>query len=405
VFKKLAISYSDSFKGLSKEVWWLALITLINRAGTMVVPFLSLYLTESKGFTLGEVGWIMTAFGLGSVCGSWLGGYLNDRFGSYPTMVFALLSSGILFIVLQYMDSFWSIAGAIFFVLLFADIFRPAMFVALRAYSKPENQTRSLTLIRLAINLGFAAGPVVGGFLIYQIGYESLFWVDGITCFAAVILMLRVLNPKRTIQRKEEINDSPALVYSDWKYLLFCFGTMTFGIVFFQYFSTVPVYFSQEFKLSEEYIGLLLGFNGFLVFLLEMPIIHSIEKKKNSNLKYVNIGMFLLIISFLFLIVFPTIFWLWIVIVFMSVSEMLFFPFSNAYAMERSKRGKMGQYMALYSIAFSFAHIFGHNSGLQLIEAFGFSRTWWIMIAISALGIAVFAIIGNSDKRKTVKND
>ena len=42
--KTLFNNYLNTFKGLSKEVWWLALITLINRAGTMVIPFLSLYL-------------------------------------------------------------------------------------------------------------------------------------------------------------------------------------------------------------------------------------------------------------------------------------------------------------------------------------------------------------------------
>lgn len=404
MFAKLASSFTDSFKGLSKEVWWLAFITLINRAGTMVIPFLSLYLTESKGFSLGQVGWIMSAFGLGSVCGSWIGGYLNDRFGSYPTMIFALLSSGFLFIVLQFMDSFWSIAILIFFVLLCADTFRPAMFVALKAYSKPENQTRSLTLIRLAINLGFAAGPVVGGILIHQIGYGSLFWVDGLTCFLAVLLMLRVLHPKRTVQRVEEILKSPVSAYSDLKYILFCIGTMTFGIVFFQYFSTVPVYFSQEFKLSEEYIGLLLGFNGLLVFLLEMPIIHGIEKKKGSSLKYVIAGMVLLIVSYLILIMFSSIFWLWIVIVIMSVSEMLFFPFSNVFAMDRAKKGKMGQYMGLYSISFSLAHIFGHNTGLQLINAFGFSITWWAMIVITLVGIVIFTFIGRRSKQILEEN-
>jgi hypothetical protein len=35
-----------------------------------------------------------------------------------------------------------------------ADMFRPAMFVSLATYSKPENRTRSLTLVRLAVNLG-----------------------------------------------------------------------------------------------------------------------------------------------------------------------------------------------------------------------------------------------------------
>ena len=83
--------YFDSFKGLSIEVWWLALITLINRAGTMVIPFLALYLTEDLHFTLTDVGLVMTAFGLGSVIGSWLGGKLTDKLGAYKIMVLSLI--------------------------------------------------------------------------------------------------------------------------------------------------------------------------------------------------------------------------------------------------------------------------------------------------------------------------
>ena len=94
--KKLYFNYLATFKGLSKEVWWLALITLINRAGTMVIPFLSLYLTESLEFTLSNVGWIMSAFGLGSVVGSWLGGKLTDKIGYYKVMASSLFLSGIL---------------------------------------------------------------------------------------------------------------------------------------------------------------------------------------------------------------------------------------------------------------------------------------------------------------------
>jgi predicted MFS family arabinose efflux permease len=71
--------YINTFRGLSQEVWWLSLITLINRAGTMVIPFLSLYLTKSLNFTLTDVGWIMSFFGLGSVVGTWLGGKLTDK--------------------------------------------------------------------------------------------------------------------------------------------------------------------------------------------------------------------------------------------------------------------------------------------------------------------------------------
>ena len=105
--KKLYFNYIDSFKGLSKEVWWLALITLINRAGTMVIPFLSLYLTEDLKFTLINVGWVMSAFGAGSVIGAWVGGFLTDRSGYYKTMFGSLMMAGMAFISLMYMTTFW----------------------------------------------------------------------------------------------------------------------------------------------------------------------------------------------------------------------------------------------------------------------------------------------------------
>ena len=188
--KKLYTSYISTFKGLSKEVWWLALITLINRAGTMVIPFLSLYLNESLSFSKEQIGIIMIFFGLGSVGGSWLGGKLTDRIGYYKVMVISLLLTGFLFVVLQYVNTILGFSLGILALMLIADTFRPAMFVALRAYSKEKNRTRSLTLIRLAINLGFAAGPAIGGIIITYLGYRGLFWIDGVTCLFAGFLCL-----------------------------------------------------------------------------------------------------------------------------------------------------------------------------------------------------------------------
>ena len=195
--KTLFNNYINAFRGLSKEVWWLALITLINRAGTMVVPFLSLYLKDNMHFTISNVGWIMSAFGLGSVTGSWLGGKLTDKIGYYKVMLYSLMFTGILFIGLQFLNTFASICLGVFVVMSVADSFRPAIFVALNAYSKPENKIRSLTLIRLAINLGFSAGPALGGIIIVSLGYGGLFWVDGITCIIAGIVLLDVLHPKK----------------------------------------------------------------------------------------------------------------------------------------------------------------------------------------------------------------
>ena len=94
-----------------------------------------------------------------------------------------------------------------------ADMFRPAMFVALSAYSKHENKTRSVTLIRLAINLGFSAGPAIGGLIITTMSYGGLFWVDGITCMIAAIVLLNVLHPKKAKILDMEINPNPKSAY------------------------------------------------------------------------------------------------------------------------------------------------------------------------------------------------
>ena len=89
--------FIDPYKGLSKEIWILTLVTLINRAGAMVIPFLSLYLTKSLGFTHTEVSLIMMFFGIGSLFGSWVGGKLTDKIGYYKVMYLSLFISGFLF--------------------------------------------------------------------------------------------------------------------------------------------------------------------------------------------------------------------------------------------------------------------------------------------------------------------
>ncbi|WP_064965450.1 MDR family MFS transporter [Tenacibaculum ovolyticum] len=401
--KKLYFNYLDTFKGLSKEVWWLALITLINRAGTMVIPFLSLYLTKDLDFSLKDVGWIMSCFGAGSVLGSWLGGRLTDKIGSYKVMKTSLFLTGLLFIALQFVTTFYGFCIGIFLVMLVADTFRPAMFVALSAYSKPENKTRSVTLIRLAINLGFSAGPAVGGIIITSLSYGGLFWVDGITCILATLLLVKVLNPKKAKVLDEVKVENPVSVFSDKAFWVFFVAMFIFGFVFLQYFSTIPLYYKDAHHLSELEIGLLMGLNGFLIFLLEMPLIKWLEESKYSKERLMFVGLFLTGISFLVLNLTG---WVGILIVgmlFMTIGEMIAFPFSNAFVMERAKKGNQGEYMAYYSIAFSLAHIFGHNSGMQMVDALGFDKTWWIVTLISAIGLFFLFILTRVVKREKVK--
>jgi MFS family permease len=401
--KKLYFNYLDTFKGLSKEVWWLALITLINRAGTMVIPFLSLYLTESLDFQLSDVGWIMSSFGLGSVVGSWLGGKLTDKFGYYKVMFLSLLGTGVAFILMQFVTTFVGFCAGIFLLMLIADMFRPAMFVALSSYSKPENKTRSVTLIRLAINLGFSAGPAIGGLIITSLGYGGLFWVDGITCLFAGFLLLQILHPKKAKVLDEIKVENPVSAYSDKAFWVFLIGMMLFGAVFLQYFSTMPLYYKDVHHLSELEIGLLLGLNGLVIFLLEMPLVKWLEDGTYTKSGLMLFGAILTALSFIVLNLTSWVGVLVVAMMLMTIGEMIAFPFSNAFAMQRAKKGNQGEYMALYSIAFSFAHIFSHNSGMQLVNSLGFDMTWNIVFGVAILCIIFLLILKVMLKREKQK--
>jgi len=394
--KRLLKNYIDTFKGLSTEVWWLALITLINRAGTMVIPFLSLYLNKDLGFSLVNIGWILSVYGLGSVAGSWIGGKLADKFGFYRVMAYSLFATGILFILLQYLTTLLSFCLGIFAVMLVADSFRPAMFVAMSAYSKPENKTRSVTLIRLAINLGFSAGPAVGGIIITTIGYSGLFWVDGITCILATLLLIKVLHPKKAKALDNVVNENPESALKDKPYWLFFIAMALFGVIFLQYFSTIPLYYKDIHLLTELEIGLLMGMNGLVIFILEMPLIKWLENSTYTKVGLMVFGALLVGGSFIVLIMTS---WIGILIfgmLLMTIGEMIVFPFSNAFAMERGKRGKLGEYMALYTVSFSISHVIGHNAGMQMIDKFGYDITWIVITILSILCMIILLLLKRS---------
>jgi predicted MFS family arabinose efflux permease len=382
--------YFNNFKGFSREIWILALITFINRAGTMVLPFLSKYLKEDLHFSYSQVGWIMVSFGIGSMLGSWLGGKLSDKIGFYKIMIFSLLTSGIGFFILQKITSYQGLLIAIFFIMVIADMFRPAMFVSLGAYAKPENRTRALTLVRLAINLGFAAGPALGGLLIMSVGYKGLFWVDGATCIVAILIFWLKVKEKKKSAYTDKEHPGEVLTHSVfkdrpfWVFLLIC---LISGIMFFQLFTTIPLYHKEQFNLSELQTGLLLTFNGVLVFFVEMPLVNYIERNKINKLRAINLGGLLMTISMLLLLINNWVGILIVMMLFMTFAEMFAFPFSNSFAMSRAPKGHEGRYMAIFTMTYSMAHIISAKTGMTLIDHFGYQANWFFMGTLGFISV------------------
>lgn len=392
MLKKTIHNYINNFKGFSREVWILALVTFINRAGTMVLPFLSKYLKEDLHFTYSQVGWIMVSFGFGSMLGSWLGGKLSDKIGFYKIMVFSLFCSGLLFFGIPLITSFYPLCITFFVIMVVADMFRPAMFVSLSTYAKPENRVRAFTLVRLAVNLGFAAGPALGGLIIMGMGYSGLFWVDGTSCIVAISLFaLLVKEKKKPVSEIADTNPNQQVksVFNDNIFWLFLFISFVSALLFFQIFSTLPIYHSEKYGLTEFQTGLLMTMNGLLIFALEMPIVSKFETRQTSKIKIILAGCVLMTLSF-WVLLYDTFAGILIIsMLFITFGEILIFPFSNAFALSRAPKGHEGKYMALFTMSFSLAHIGSSKTGFEIIARFGYTTNWVFMGSLGILASLV----------------
>ncbi|WP_299099439.1 MFS transporter [uncultured Winogradskyella sp.] len=401
--KTLYNNYINNFKGLSKEIWWLALITLINRAGTMVIPFLSKYLKENLEFSIPDAGTILMCFGIGSFIGSWLGGKLTDMIGFYKVMFYSLLLTGFGFIALQYITSFLGLCICILILMSIADTFRPALFVSLKTYSKPENQTRSLTLLRLAINLGMAFGPIIAGFIIGLDGYNLLFWIDGITCILAIILFRFIIKEtKRKFTQEEKLihKQNRNAVYKDKSFLIFFGISFLIALSFFQLITSIPIYHFDAYGLTELQTGFIMFINGAIIVTLEMPLIAYLESKNMSHTKLILISAVLFAISYFVLLFDAWVGILVINIILLTFAEMIGFPYTNAFALSRAKKGNEGSYMALYTMSFALASIVGPKIGMDIIYNLGYQINWIITGLYS-----VIAVLLSIWLQKRIKNN
>ncbi len=389
--KKVTNLYRAAYSGLSPSAWLLSFVMFVNRAGTMVMPFMTLYLTTAMGYTIAEAGWVMAFFGLGAVCGGLLGGKLSDKLGFYFIQLFALLGGGIMFFVIGQLTGFIEICIAAFFLAMINESFRPANSAAIVHYSKPENRTRSYSLNRLAINIGWAFGGALGGLIAHK-NYHLLFWIDGTTNIMAGILLYFFLAPSKNSETKKikvEIEIKSVSAYRDKNYLIYIFFVFLYAFTFFQLFTTQPVFFKQVLQLSENYIGILMALNGLLITFFEMVVVHSIDGKRKT-LHYIFIGSIFLGLCYLIFNFLPHGLTVALISTIICViGEIFTLPFMNSFAMNRSTANNRGQYAGLFTLAWACAQVLGPSSGSLVAYHYGFETMWWMMG-----GIFIFAGIG-----------
>lgn len=395
---KIIRIYTQSFSGLSREAWLLSIVMLINRMGSMVLPFLGVYMVDKLGFSLTESGWVLSAFGLGGLIGSFLGGRLTDKFGAYSVQTLSLLLSVPLYCLLPLFTSVWALALMIFVLSIIVEIFRPANSVAITQFAKPENITRAFSLNRMAVNLGFSFGPAVGG-LLAAISYNFMFFANASSVLIALILYVRFFRKRKHTHFKHQEEQSNTKIeeektkdrnpYLDVPFVLFCVFCTLFSICFFQIFNSLPLFYKESLGMHTQSIGLVLGFSGIVIVFLEMLVVYIAERKLTINQTMV-IGTLFCVFAFAALIKVPSLFLVYVSIFLLSMGEILVLPFMSTITAIRSTPKTKGRYMGLNGAAVAVAFIISPYMGTHIAQDLGFQSLWIGTVALLVITMTGF---------------
>lgn len=380
-------AYLAPFRGLPREVWYLSIVMFINRSGSMVLPFLTLYVNKQLGYSVESAGTMVAWFGLGSCLGAFSGGWLVSRFGALRVQIFAFCCSAFGFVVLSQITSYVWFSGTLFLMSIAGEAFRPANAAAIADYSPPEVHPRAYALNRLASNFGFSIGPPLGGW-ISTFSYFWLFQIDAATCFFAAVAVLLLFRGRVSGQRQaldnletEEPRRSP---WTDAWFLGFLLMTLLTYMIFFQLVSTYSLYLADEYRLPNWEIGVLLGLNTVGVVLFEMLLVNLLLEY--SKLHLIAWGSFLMCLG-MSALVFGQGFWFAAAaVVVWTLGEMLAMPQAMAFVAAYSGPRNRGRYMGAYTTAISGSFV---SSALVGGWCYGIDHNliWYLGLAMSVVGL------------------
>lgn len=373
--------------------------SLINRAGSFVLIFLTIYASEEMGFGVVFATACMGVFGLGSMLGSIVGGHLADQLGRRTVMLVALLGGAALLLILSIMQSRWGFITTVGVFALVSDMYRPAASAMIADHVAIEHRPHAFALMYIAINLGFAIAPPIGG-LLAELSFRWLFWGDAGTMVLYGIIILALIS--ESLPSRNEVDPStpgtgPVLfgdalrrIAGDTTFLLMCLATLLIALVFMQGMSTLPIYLRQC-GFSNFEFGLLMAVNGFLIFLLQLPVTHWLSR--SNAITVIIAGGVLIAIGFALCGFAQGFAFFAVAITIWTLGEILQAPFKHAVITDMAPMELRARYLGLFGMCYALAMMIGAPLGGEVLSRYGSTVLWSGTFVVAVTAVAVYLAI------------
>jgi MFS family permease len=379
-------------RALPRAFWVLVVGTFINRFGSFVYPFLTIFLSR-RGFDLADVALIIGGYGMGGLIAAVLGGWFADRFGRRNTIVAGTLANAVSVMALYYAPTTASLAFLTLCAGIFGGFYQPAAGALVADLIPEERRLAAYAVLRQSANAGFAFGTAAGGFLVTH----SAFWLfagDAITTASYGILALVALpHGLRYTSRQARWGQALAHLRRDSRFWVLFATQFLCALVFAQFSSSYALEITGRHLhvgslQPEQIFGTLIGWNGLLVMLLELPITRVTQRfnpRRVMCLGYILVGVGFasngFTRSFAGLFFGMTLF---------TIGEMLVMPMVSTWVAYLAPESMRGRYMGTLATSWSGASMVGPIIGFRLFGVHPM-LLWLTCLAFAGAAAAIMA--------------
>ncbi|QDU54737.1 MFS transporter [Aeoliella mucimassa] len=393
--RRIANSYRESYSGLPRELWIVALSLWINRCGAMVLAYLAIYLHESKvAMPESEAGRMISVFGVGSILGTLIGARLVEAVGAVRVQTLCMLLAAPLYWFIPAWTETWAIVINILLLSSVNEAVRPANSTLIAKLVSREDRSRAFALQRLAANLGFAFGGLMGG-VVASYDYRLLFVVNGSTTLVAGLVLLWYFRLQRLPGEAKPSEVRVPGPVTDPVFIVFLGLFLLSTLVFFQLLSNYTLYLHGPYSLSERQIGILFAVNTLIVVIFEMPLVDWV--KRWPAVRVVGWGCALSCLGFGILPFGSTFGFAIFGMAIVSLGEMLCMPLAASYAANRSPVGAEGQYIGWWSMSIALAFVLGPAIGSWLYSITP-NLVWYASLGIAGVVFVGFYLLPKNER-------